>query len=81
MVRAVVKKRGNSAVIRIPSTILEAAKIRIDDPVDIREEHGRIVVAPLRPAAYDLADLVKKVTPDNRHDEVDFGRAVGREGP
>jgi antitoxin MazE len=77
--RAVVKKWGNSASIRIPSTVLKAAKIRIDDPVDIREERGRIVVAPLRPASYDLADLVSRITPDNLHDEVDFGGPVGKE--
>ncbi len=77
--RAVIRKWGNSASVRIPSNVLKAAKIQIDDPVDIREERGRIVVAPLRPRSYDLADLLKKVTPDNLHDAVDFGRPVGKE--
>lgn len=77
--RAVVKKWGNSASIRIPSNVLKAAKIEIDDPVDIREEEGRIVVEPLRPTSYDLGSLVDKITSDNLHDEVDFGRSVGKE--
>jgi antitoxin MazE len=77
--RAVVKKWGNSASIRIPSNVLKAAKIEIDDPVDIREEQGRIVVEPLRPPSYDLANLLEKITPDNLHDETDFGRPVGKE--
>lgn len=77
--RAVVKKWGNSAAIRIPSAVLKAAKIEIDDPVDIREEQGRIVVEPLRPTSYDLSDLIGGITADNLHDEVDFGRPVGRE--
>ena len=77
--RAVIKKWGNSASVRIPSNVLKAAKIQIDDPVDIREERGRIVVAPLRPASYDLDDLLKKITPDNLHGEVDFGKPVGKE--
>jgi antitoxin MazE len=77
--RAVVKKWGNSASVRIPSNVLKAAKIEIDDPVDIREEQGRIVVERLRPASYDLASLVEKITPDNLHDEADFGRPVGKE--
>ena len=77
--RAVVRKWGNSAAIRIPSNVLKAAKIEIGDPVDIREEQGRIVVEPLRPASYALADLVGKITRDNLHDEVDFGRPVGKE--
>ncbi len=77
--RAVIKKWGNSASIRIPSNVLKAAKIEIDDPVDIREERGRIVVEPLWPTSYDLADLVGGITTDNLHDEVDFGRPVGKE--
>ena len=77
--RAVVKKWGNSASIRIPLNVLKAAKIEIDDPVDIREEQGRIVVEPLRPTSYELADLIEGITPDNLHDEVDFGRPVGKE--
>ena len=77
--RAVVRKWGNSASIRIPSTVLKAAKIEIDDAVDVREERGRIVVEPLRPASYDIADLVAKITPDNLHDVVDFAPPVGKE--
>jgi antitoxin MazE len=71
--RTVVKKWGNSAAIRIPSNVLKAAKIEIDDVVDIREEQGRVIVRPLRPNSYDLAHLVEGITPDNLHDEVDFG--------
>ena len=77
--RAVIKKWGNSASIRIPSNVLKAAKIDIDDPVDIREERGRISVEPLRPASYELADLLGKIKPDNLHDEFDFGAPVGKE--
>jgi antitoxin MazE len=78
-VRAVIKKWGSSAAIRIPSNVLKAAQIEIDDPVDVRAERGRIVVEPLRPASYALADFVAKITRDNLHDEVDFGRPVGKE--
>jgi antitoxin MazE len=77
--RVIVKKWGNSASIRIPATVLKAARIELNDPVDVREEQGRIVVEPLRPSSYDLADLLDRITPDNLHEEVDFGRPVGRE--
>ena len=76
--RAVIKKWGSSAAIRIPSNVLKAAQIEIDE-VDVRAERGRIVVEPLRPASYALADFVAKITRDNLHDEVDFGRPVGKE--
>jgi antitoxin MazE len=77
--RAVVRRWGNSAAIRIPSTVLKAAKIEIDDSVDIREEHGRIIVEPLRPTFCGLVDLIVGITPDNLHGEVSFGRPAGKE--
>lgn len=77
--RVTVKKWGNSASIRIPAPVLKAARVEIDDPVDIREENGRIIVEPLRPSSYDLAELIDKITPDNLHDEIDFGPPVGKE--
>jgi antitoxin MazE len=77
--RVTVKKWGNSASVRIPAPVLKAAKVEIDDAVDVREENGRIIVEPLRPSSYDLADLIGKITPGNRHDEIDFGPPTGKE--
>ena len=45
--RAVVKKWGNSASVRIPVAVLEAAHLHLDEPVDVREESGRIVIEPI----------------------------------
>ncbi|MGI3776132.1 MAG: AbrB/MazE/SpoVT family DNA-binding domain-containing protein [Janthinobacterium lividum] len=77
--QGVVKKWGNSAAVRIPAAVLEAAHVRLDQPVDVREEGGRIVIEPLAPARYDLAALVAGITDDNHHDPVDTGAPVGRE--
>ena len=49
--RPEVKKWGNSAAIRLPAALLEAADLLRDQPVDIREERGRIIIEPVRPAA------------------------------
>ena len=38
--RAVVKKWGNSASVRIPVAVLQAAHLDLDEPVDVREESG-----------------------------------------
>ena len=75
-----VKKWGNSASVRLPSTIMEAAHLKLDDTVDIREEGGVIIITPLRPApTYDLDALLAGITPENQHAEVSFGPTVGRE--
>jgi len=77
--RVIVKKWGNSASVRIPAAVMESASLHLDDPVDVREENGRIVIEPIRPSEYDLAQLLADITPDNLHTEVSFGLAVGKE--
>jgi antitoxin MazE len=77
--RVIVKKWGNSASVRIPAAIMEAASLRLDETVDVREEGGRIVIEPIRPDIYDLDLLLADITPENLHTEVSFGPAVGKE--
>ncbi len=75
--KVVVKKWGNSASVRIPAAVMAAAKLAVDDTVDVREVGGRIVIEPVR--GDELATLVDGITPENLHGEVSFGRAVGKE--
>jgi antitoxin MazE len=77
--RTVVKKWGNSASVRIPAAVMQAAHLDLDETVDVREESGRIVIEPAQRKEYDLAELVKQITVENLHDEADFGRPVGKE--
>ena len=77
--RMVVKKWGNSASVRIPASIMEAARLRLDQVVDVREEAGRIVIEPIREEMYELAALMAGITDENRHEAVDMGPPVGRE--
>ncbi len=79
--QVLVKKWGNSASIRIPAAVMEAAKLLLDQPVDIREEAGRIIIEPIRTSEFDLAELLAGITEDNLHEEIDFGPPVGRERP
>ena len=74
-----VKKWGNSAAVRIPASVLDAAQLKLEQPVDVREEQGRIVIEPKRARTFALADLVRRITPANLHDAVDTGPAQGRE--
>ena len=77
--RMVVKKWGNSASVRIPAAIMEAARLQLDQPVEVREEAGRIVIEPIREEIYDLAMLVAGISDDNRHEPIEMGPLVGRE--
>ena len=77
--RVHVKKWGNSASVRIPAAIMEAARLQVDAVVDVQEEDGRIVIAPVREPTLDLASLLDAITPDNLHGEISTGPAIGKE--
>ena len=77
--RAVVKKWGNSASVRIPAAVMQAARLDLDEPVDVREESGRIVIEPVRRKEYYLAELVKGITRGNLHQEIDSGGPAAKE--
>ena len=47
--RVIIKKWGNSASVRIPVAIMQAANLSLDETVDVREEGGRIVIEPVYP--------------------------------
>jgi antitoxin MazE len=77
--KATVKKWGNSAAVRIPSAVMEAVRLHLDEVVEIRDEEGRIVIEPLRQKTYELDDLLKRITSKNQHGAIDFGPPQGKE--
>ncbi|BBU60241.1 antitoxin MazE [Methylosinus sp. C49] len=77
--RAIVKKWGNSAAVRIPSAVMEQARLEIDQAVEVRVEGGSVVIEPLAAPEFSLEDLLAGVTSENLHEEESFGPPVGRE--
>ena len=78
-VRVTVKKWGNSAAVRLPTSVMKATQLEVDEVVEVHEDGGRIVIEPVRPRRYELSELLKGITRKNQHREVDFGPAVGGE--
>lgn len=74
-----IRKWGNSAAVRIPASTLEAAGLKPNDPVTVREENGRVVIEKARRPQMNLQQLIDRITPENRHEETDWGPAVGKE--
>lgn len=54
---------------RIPQEIMQAARLRVGQLVDIREEAGRIVIEPIHSPEDVLAELLTGITPENLHGE------------
>jgi antitoxin MazE len=74
-----VKKWGNSAAVRIPASVMEAANLKLGEEVEVRVEGGLIVISPVRTKIYRLDDLLKGITSRNRHEPADFGPPTGNE--
>jgi antitoxin MazE len=77
--KAIVRKWGNSAAVRIPASVMAAMHLDLDEVVDVREEAGRIVIEPVRQKTYDLDDLLKGITAKNLHEPIDLGPPEGKE--
>lgn len=78
MALQIVKKWGNSPAVRLPTAIMEAAQLTLEQTVEVRVENGRIVIEPASPV-YQLDDLLAGITVENQHGEQDFGDPLGRE--
>jgi len=76
--KAKVQKWGNSLAVRIPKAFAEELSLHPDADVELSVRQGDLVLAPRR-REYTLEELVRKITPGNRHEETDFGPPVGRE--
>ena len=77
--KVLVKKWGNSAAVRIPAALMQAANLNFDQTVDLKEEDGRIVIEPERSRIFSLEHLLDGITSANLHHPIDTGPAVGRE--
>ena len=74
-----VRKWGNSDAVRIPSSLLAAVGLKTDDPVELIEEDGGILIRKAAAVEETLDELIARITPENRHDPIDWGPPVGKE--
>ena len=71
-------KWGNSLGLRLPKSVAREAHLDEGDTVDVSVDNGSIVIRPSRPR-YSIQELVGGITARNRHNESDWGSAVGHE--
>ncbi|MGD0898131.1 MAG: AbrB/MazE/SpoVT family DNA-binding domain-containing protein [Thermoguttaceae bacterium] len=76
---AKVQKWGNSLGVRIPKVLARDIQVEEGGEVDLRAEAGRLVIEPVRDKPLSLGELLSRITPENLHGEISFGRPVGRE--
>ncbi|HUC87810.1 MAG TPA: AbrB/MazE/SpoVT family DNA-binding domain-containing protein [Candidatus Binatia bacterium] len=74
-----VKKWGNSLAIRIPSSVIQDLDLSEHSSVQIVSNGVVATIQPKKHKKITLDKLVAGITPDNIHQEVDWGSPVGRE--
>jgi antitoxin MazE len=74
-----VQKWGNSLALRIPRPFAAEVGLAENTEVELSLDEGRLVIRPIHRVKYDLAELLARVTPRNRHSEVDWRDPVGKE--
>lgn len=68
-----VQKWGNSLGVHLPKEVTEKIGINQGTEVTFKPTKNGVLLEP-KTAEPTLADLLNKITPENRHDEIDFGR-------
>lgn len=74
-----ISKWGNSRAIRIPKALAEEAGLDFGSKVELIADGAELRVVPQKQPRYTLEQLVAQITPENRHDEIDWGPPVGKE--
>ena len=74
-----IQKWGNSLGLRIPKSFAAQAGVEAGSEVDLSLEDGELIIRPKRVPKYDLSVLLRRVTTENVHTEVQSGQPVGRE--
>jgi len=73
-----VQKWGNSLAVRIPSAFAKEIGLYPDTEVELKLEDNRLVIVPNN-RKKQLEKLLKQITPENLHSEVDWGKKSGKE--
>jgi antitoxin MazE len=74
-----IQKWGNSLAFRIPKSFAIETNIEEGSIVEVSIEEGKLIITPTSKPKYSLDELLSKVNKKNIHDEVNTGKAIGKE--
>jgi antitoxin MazE len=77
--KTAIQRWGNSLALRIPRAYAAETRISEGSEVELTLKSGTLVVRPVLRKRHALSDLLKRITPTNRHDVVETGPSIGRE--
>jgi len=75
-----IQKRGNGQAVRLPKSILEMAKLKENDRVQIRVQDGNLIIVPVKKHKT-LEERIAEYQGDYSCSEWDTGKPKGKEIP
>ena len=73
-----IQKWGNSFAIRIPKEFIEELNLKQGSEIELRKIDDTLQIIPKKRKPT-LEELMAKITPENQHDEIDWGTPQGKE--
>lgn len=73
------QKWGNGTGVRIPKKVVQAAKLHINQPLNVLLQDDSIVLTPVKDDELTLESMLRGVTPDQVGGELGWGEDVGAE--
>ncbi len=74
-----IQKWGNSAGIRIPSSILKSLKIKTNDVLNIEQQEDKIIISVPKKRKISLEERFKNYNGDNLAKDFSWDDSMGRE--
>jgi antitoxin MazE len=76
--RTQIRKWGNSLAVRLPAAYAKDLSLAEGMEVEVSVVSGGLLLRPDQ-KEHSLEELVAQITPENVHEETDWGPAIGRE--
>ena len=73
------QKWGNSYAVRIPKNFIQDLKLASGSEIEIKYYNQSLIIKPKKQKEYTLKELIKGITPKNRHKLIFNGPDVGKE--
>ncbi len=74
------QKWGNGTGVRLPKKVVEAAQLKINQPLEVTIKDKSVILTPITDSsAISIDALLKGVSPDKINGEIDWGEDIGAE--
>ena len=74
-----IQKWGNSLALRIPKSFAIETNIVDGSEVDLLLDNDQMIIKTIKRKKYKLENLLSEVKESNIHEEISFGKPVGKE--